>query len=167
MRFQGVICAVFVALSFTSQAEENIPANEQATQSRWGLGGGVWEALEHMDIYYMQASYEFAEFEPLWGIRPTVLGMVSEDGEYYLAGGWLKEFEINERWDWGFGNVVGYFSDNDFLGHHLEFYSRILVNYELSPESFIRVEFGHLSNASIGERNPGTENLALTYHWRL
>nr|WP_224746100.1 acyloxyacyl hydrolase [Neiella litorisoli] len=93
--------------------------------------------------------------------------MLSEDGEYYFAGGWLKEFELAERWDWGSGNVVGYHSDNDFLGHHLEFYSRIFVNYGSKSDGFWRLEFGHISNASIGDRNPGTETLTLTYNWRL
>lgn len=164
MKLAEMLLVGLMALSFTAAAQA---VTSEANQHRVAVGGGVWEALEHMDIYYAQAAYEFAEFEPLWGIRPTLLGMVSDDGEYYAAAGWLKEFEIAERWDWGFGNVVGYHSDNDHLGHHLEFYSRIFVNYDVQQDAFVRLEFGHISNASIGDRNPGTETLTLTYNWRL
>ncbi|MBW8192646.1 acyloxyacyl hydrolase [Neiella marina] len=159
--------AVFASLALMSGLVNAAEPATDAQQHRWAIGAGVWEATENMDISYAQVAYEFAEYEPLWGIRPTVIGMVSEDGEYYVAGGWLKEFEITERWDWGFGNVVGYFSDTDHLGHHLEFYSRIFVNYDTSDKGFLRLEFGHLSNASISDENPGTETLTLTYNWRI
>ncbi|GGA91305.1 hypothetical protein GCM10011369_36730 [Neiella marina] len=164
MKVAKLLLAGLMALSTTAVASE---VDSEAQQHRLGFGIGVWEAMEQMDIYYVQGAYEFAEYEPLWGIRPTVIGMVSEDGEYYAAGGWLKEFTISERWDWGFGNVVGYHSDTDHLGHHLEFYSRIFANYDIQEDAFLRLEFGHLSNASIGDRNPGTETLTLTYNWRI
>ncbi|GGA81936.1 hypothetical protein GCM10011369_24890 [Neiella marina] len=167
MRYLWAVMVLAWLVSVEVIAVEQQVTAEQSDQNRFAFGGGVWEALDNMDIYYIQSAYEFAEYDPLWGIRPTVLGMLSEDGEYYLAGGWLKEFELSERWAWGFGNVVGYHSDRDTLGHHLEFYSRIFVNYGSQPSGFWRLEFGHISNASIGDENPGTETLTLTYNWRL
>lgn len=137
-----------------------------AEQSRLGVGGGTLEALDSMDNWYGQVTYEFAEIEALWGIRPTLLTMQTEEPEHYVSAGWLKEFDINDKWGWGIGNAVGFHSDDDQLGHHIEFYSRIFVNRNLNQDAFLRLEFGHLSNAGLGERNPGTENIGLSYSYR-
>lgn len=49
------------------------------------------------------------------------------------------------------------------LMYALEFRSQIEFSYIFNNHSRIGFSFNHISNASLGEKNPGVESLALTY----
>lgn len=49
------------------------------------------------------------------------------------------------------------------LKYTLEFQSQIELTYILNNDSRIGFSFNHISNASLGKKNPGVESLALTY----
>ncbi len=110
-------------------------------------------------------TYEFGEIEKAWGIRIVTAGFYNFDNDnYYVSVGWLKEWTKGGKWSWGLGGHAGYFS-GEILGNELEFYTRGVLNYHTSDEGFVRFEVGHISNAGFGDKNPGSENLALTYNW--
>ncbi len=54
-------------------------------------------------------------------------------------------------------------SDKD-LDYFLEFRSQIELAYEFQNQQRLGVAFGHISNAGLGDENPGTEILNLYYH---
>jgi hypothetical protein len=158
-----ILCIVALAIaSFQAMAAET-----DADAHRAGVGFAVWGMFDDMDKGALQASYEFAEQDKLWGIRPVLLGMVADNSKYYLSVGWLKEFELASQWSWGVGGQAGYFHDPGPLGYEVEFYTRVMVNYQLDKDVFIRGEFGHISNAGFGDANPGSENLTLSINWQL
>ena len=49
------------------------------------------------------------------------------------------------------------------LGNTIEFRTTLEVSYQLKNENRIGFSFGHISNANIGEKNPGVEILSLSY----
>ena len=49
------------------------------------------------------------------------------------------------------------------LGYDLEFRSQLEISYRLDDRSRLGLSISHMSNASIGDKNPGTENLMVTY----
>lgn len=49
------------------------------------------------------------------------------------------------------------------LGHTVEFRSQLEVAYRLDNRSRIGLAVSHYSNASLGDKNPGTETLSLYY----
>ena len=49
------------------------------------------------------------------------------------------------------------------LGHEIEFRSTLEISYQLKNKNRIGLSVGHLSNAGIGDINPGTEILSLSY----
>ncbi len=54
--------------------------------------------------------------------------------------------------------------DDDLdLGHKLEFRSQLEVAYRFDDRSRLGLAVSHYSNASIGDKNPGTETLSLYY----
>ena len=132
---------------------------------RFSLGWSQWGLGDDFDVGTIKVSYEFSEMESAWDIRLLTSAFVNhDDGEFYISAGFLKEFGISSNWSWGLGGEAGYYSA-DALGKEIEFYSRALVNYHLSESAFLRAEIGHISNASFGDKNPGSENLAITYNW--
>ena len=54
---------------------------------------------------------------------------------------------------------AGYYNDGDGkkLGHELEFRTTFEISYELKNKNRIGFSFGHISNAKIGDKNPGAE----------
>ena len=60
---------------------------------------------------------------------------------------------------------VGYFDDGSGkkLGNCLEFRSTIEFSYELKNKNRIAISLGHISNANLGDSNPGVEILSLSY----
>jgi hypothetical protein len=133
---------------------------------RFSIGWSQWGLDDDFNVGTIKLAYEFGKFENIWGIRAVVSSFVNDDfDDFYISAGFLKEFTINPKWSWGFGGEGGYYSA-DALGKEIEFYSRALVNYHLSESAFLRAEIGHISNASFGDVNPGSENLAITYNWQ-
>ena len=50
------------------------------------------------------------------------------------------------------------------LGNDLQFRTSFEVSYELKNNKRIGISFSHISNANLGDKNPGVEILSLSYH---
>ncbi len=53
--------------------------------------------------------------------------------------------------------------DGKDLGHVLEFKSEIQFSYEFSKNSRIAFSYNHISNASLGDKNPGANSYMLNF----
>tara|TARA_B100000427_G_C15338281_1_gene519961 strand:+ start:26 stop:556 length:531 start_codon:yes stop_codon:yes gene_type:complete len=60
---------------------------------------------------------------------------------------------------------IGYFDDGlgKKLGNCLEFRSTLEFSYELTNKNRIGISYGHISNANLGDSNPGVEVISLSY----
>ena len=140
-------------------------ASTAVADHRFGIGVFQWEVHDNFDVTTPRVTYEFGEIEKIWNVRLLLGGMYNFDNDgYYFSGGWLKEWTKGGKWSWGIGGEFGYY-DGPKLGHEWEFYSRGVLNYHVSQSGFLRLEYGHISNASFGSTNPGSENIGLTYNW--
>ena len=111
-------------------------------------------------------SYEFFNLKPFAGFEIT-----SKSASYCLAGVYLED-NIGKLFTGDSSNFVfipsfgaGYYNDGDGkkLGSEIEFRTTFEVGYQLKNENRIGLSFGHISNANIGEKNPGVEILSLSY----
>lgn len=97
---------------------------------------------------------------------PKAGGFVTSKGSTYFYGGFNLEFPVGGKSFYiipGFA-VGGYSkSKGKNLGGPLEFHSTIELNYKFPNTHRVGVAFGHISNASIYKKNPGEEDLVLTY----
>ena len=50
------------------------------------------------------------------------------------------------------------------LGNDLQFRTAIEISYELKNKNRIGISFSHISNANLGDKNPGVEVLSFSYH---
>lgn len=126
-------------------------------QERWR----TWEFdLEYkMHLRCLQTSIRYLEFRPLVGVMATLRGSV-----YVYLG---INFDLT-LWDHVViapGFAAGYFTKGKGrdLGYPLEFRSGVEFAWEFSDYRRLGVHFYHLSNASLGKRNPGEESLVLFY----
>ena len=60
---------------------------------------------------------------------------------------------------------AGYYDDGNGkdLGSNIEFRTTLEVSYQLKNKNRIGFSFGHISNANIGDKNPGVEIISLSY----
>jgi lipid A 3-O-deacylase len=106
-----------------------------------------------------KSPFEFLEFRPLLGLMVT-----ARQSGYLYAG---LNFDLL-FWDHLLiapGFAAGYYwpGSGKNLGFPLEFRSGVELAWQFSDWHRLGIHFYHLSNASIGRRNPGEESLVLYY----
>lgn len=101
----------------------------------------------------------YVQFRPLVGLMATAKGSV------YGYVGLNFDLLFCHHIHFAPGFAAGYFSPGGGknLGYPLEFRSGIELGWQFSDWHRIGIHFYHLSNASIGRRNPGEESLVFFY----
>lgn len=99
-------------------------------------------------------------------VKPWVGLEVTTAGAVWGGGGLLVDIYFGRRIVLTGSTGVGGFYEGDGkdLGSAVEFRSTIELGYRFDDRSRLSLAFGHLSNAGIGDSNPGTEVLTLYYH---
>ena len=92
-------------------------------------------------------------FSPITGV------MLTEDSAGYIYTGVQANYKIG-NWNFNPSFAPGYYNEGDGkdLGHALEFKSEIQLSLDLPKESQIGFSYNHLSNASLGDKNPGANS---------
>ena len=108
----------------------------------------------------------FFYLKPFAGIEIT-----SDSATYLVTGIYLEDNlgiiftgeESNIIFTPSFG--VGYYDDGNGkkLGNDIEFRTTFEISYQLFNKNRIGLSFGHISNANIGDNNPGVEILNFSY----
>ncbi len=154
-RVGGCCLLILVLLLFSASAYG------QRT-SYLGVGAGVFNIMDNDPKVYGLIDYR----PPLgaYGIG-TYLTLAGTEEEVYLSGGILKDFFLSRSvvLTPSFGCGLYHQNGGMALGSTLEFRSAVKLSYELPNSSRIGVRFGHVSNAGLGEINPGSEIISLIY----
>ena len=89
--------------------------------------------------------------------------MRNGDNGSYLYTGLRKDIEVSSKWNFTPSFALGYYDRGKSLdlGYNLEFRSQIEFSYALG-ESRIGFNLNHISNASLGDTNPGTESATVS-----
>lgn len=98
------------------------------------------------------------------GIRPWGGVTAVDSGAWFAGAGLIYDFALSEHTRLTLGSGPFYYTyerADDDLGLRLEFYSFAELSWELKRDVRLGVRVGHLSNAGLGRRNPGTETLSL------
>jgi hypothetical protein len=100
-----------------------------------------------------------------WGIQPVAGAMVTDDAAAYGYLGGRRELPLGSRWVVTPTVAVGAYrrGDGKDLGRTLEFRSGLELARLLAGGGRVGLVYYHLSNASLADRNPGSESLALTW----
>jgi len=156
----GAICGLFV-MSGSAMAQDS------ADPSYVSFGVGVWDITQDDDMA-TDLRVEYRHGETLfWKIKPWAGLEVTTDGSVWGGGGILADFKPTDNIyitpSFGAGLYAQGGSDKD-LDHVIEFRSQIEGGYQFDSGQRLGVAFGHISNADLGDDNPGTEILNLYYH---
>ena len=112
------------------------------------------------------AQDNFFYLKPFAGIELT------SDSAFYLISGIYLEDNIGDlmtgkdnNWNFTPSFGVGYYEDGNGkkLGNKVEFRTTLEFSYQLVNKDRIGISFGHISNANIGNKNPGAEIISISY----
>ncbi len=109
----------------------------------------------------IQLGLEYRYEDIFYGLRPTVGANYTSDDAFYGYGGFYWDVAVLEDLYISPNFVAGYYSDGDGKDLHndLQFRSGIEVSYDMQNDYRVGVAFNHISNASLGDHNPGSETL--------
>lgn len=118
-----------------------------------------FEAEYKFHLRCLKSPNPYLEFRPVVGIMSTVQGA----GYLYLGINFDLLFFDHLLFAPGF--AAGYYwkGHGKNLGYPLEFRSGVELAWQFSDWRRLGIHFYHISNASIGKRNPGEESLVLFY----
>ncbi len=146
-------------------ASSMLTAPAQATDYL-SFNAGQFEALRDNEFDAWQFGLEYRAEYLFYTVRPIIGGFFTDDGATYGYAGFNWDVALIPHRLFLIPNfAVGAYSDGDSkdLGGALEFRSGIELAYQFDNQHQLGVALNHLSNASIYDRNPGTESVIVTY----
>jgi len=109
----------------------------------------------------------FFFLKPFFGVEFT-----NDSASYFLTGIYFED-NLGELFD---GDKSKFFFTPSFgagvyddgsgkkLGNDFQFRTSLEVSYELQNKNRIGISLSHISNANLGDKNPGAEVLSFSYH---
>lgn len=148
--------AALVATAFPAAADE--PAFVS-------LGAGYYDLFDDQSAGEVRLEYRFSEQEKLWFFTPFAGVTATTDAATYGYVGVGVDVFFGRRWVATPNFAAGVYGNGDGkdLGHAVEFRSGLEVAYRFDDYSRLGLSFTHISNAGLGDRNPGVESLVLVY----
>jgi len=115
-------------------------------------------AIQHLDTNLGKESF-FGNLQPITGI------MVSPDYQGYVYTGLQLNRKIGDNFTLTPSFTPGLYSRGKGkpLYHILQFKSEIQISWETKNNNTFGFSFNHMSNAGIGDRNPGANNYMFNF----
>lgn len=158
---------VALAASLGGSALYNGPLDQTPLVS---LGAGAFDVFDNaekdsgMDF---RAEYRFGN-PWFWNIKPLIALEATSDGGGGAFGGLVADFLFGEQGNWvlspSFAAGVWGNGDGKDMGSVIEFRSQLEAGYRFDNNWRLTGALSHISNAEIGDENPGAEQLTVYLH---
>jgi hypothetical protein len=97
-------------------------------------------------------------------ISPITGGFMTENSAAYIYTGFEWNIDMGAlTFTPSFAPGLYHEGDGKDLGHLLEFKSEIQFSYDLSKNAKVGVSYNHVSNASLGDKNPGANSYMFNF----
>ena len=148
-------CAIFPSL---------LKAEENTTPRLLNLGVGVYDIIHNPHNLLLQIEYR-SFLKSFHYARPLIGLMGTDKATFYFYGGMACDIFLGKKLaltpSFAPGLYFKGFGKN--LWFPLEFRSSMELSYILPNQGRLGAQFYHISNASLGRRNPGAEALVFFY----
>ena len=163
-KFYAYLIIIFFMFSFSSKAEEQKLNNN----NEFNVFTGMFDfsddgkratliGIQHQDENLNRNTF-------LGNLSPVTGAMITADNATYLYTGVQAHYKIGSL------NLTpsftpGYYNEGNGkdLGHALEFKSEVQLSLELPKDSQFGFSYNHLSNASLGDKNPGANSYMFNF----
>ena len=162
MNFKKLIL-LFVMLVLTKQVLANENSNHQYNffTGNFDFSDDKQAAL----LVGLQHQNESLKRDTLIGnISPITGGFITENSAIYIYSGFEWNVDMGDLiFTPSFAPGLYHEGDGKDLGHVLEFKSEIQLSYKLSKDANIGFSYNHISNASLGDKNPGANSYMFNF----
>ena len=142
-----------------------MPLVSAENQNSWSFSMGQFDVNDSNDsseirLERLSDKNMFGDME----LKPFVGFMMNGDDGKYFYSGLRKNYSISSKWIFTPSFAAGYYdrdSSKD-LGHNIEFRSQIEFSRDIGNQNRIGFNLNHISNASIGDTNPGVESATIS-----
>ena len=143
-----------------------MPLVSAENQNSWSFSMGQFDVNDSNDsseirLERLSGKNMFGDME----LKPFVGFMMNGDDGKYFYSGLRKNYSISSKWIFTPSFAAGYYdrdSSKD-LGHNIEFRSQIEFSRDIGNQNRIGFNLNHISNASIGDTNPGVESASISF----
>jgi len=160
----NILATLICLLCFSFSNAEEIKSNE----TELNFFTGMFDFSDHKQkagIIGIQHQNDDLFRESFLGrLSPITGGFLTENSAYYLYTGAQAEYDL------GIFTITpsfapGYYSSGDGkdLGHSLEFKSEVQMSLNLSDSTQFGMSYNHISNASLGDKNPGANSYMINF----
>lgn len=163
----GVLAFLLTVAGGAAQAQDaNILPTGNVPLVSFAFGKfDVFDNVERDEALDFRFEYRFAD--PLIYVIKPLLGVeATSDGGAGVFGGIVADWVIDQHWVVAPSFSVGAWAHGDGkdMGSVLEFRSQIEGGYRFDNDWRVTASLGHMSNAEIGDTNPGAEVAAVYLH---
>jgi lipid A 3-O-deacylase len=166
MRFRFLLAVPFIITVLVTLLPHTVRAD---TPDTFAFGVGYYDILiQDAPAADFRGEYRWTR-SLLWELKPWFgFEFTSKSARYALAGLYLDQ-PLGRRWRLTPSTAVGIYGRGrgKELGYPVEFRNQIELGYAFPDGSRVALAFGHISNAGMGLRNPGTEVLTVYFHFPL
>jgi lipid A 3-O-deacylase len=161
----GTGILVVLGIATVHPAAAQIVFGSPADSPRIAIGGGAFDVVPNSSSNkpgvgptgLALGEYRFGDV--LWMVAPFVGAFGTGKGAFYGYGGFGFDINFTERFVLTPTAAVGYFTHGSGidLGAHTEFRLGAELDYRFENLSRLGIGFYHMSNAGIGQHDPGAE----------
>ena len=156
---------VLILVSFPLKAEEKLAIEKE---HQWNFYSGTFDFSDdgaRATLFGIQHQNENLFRESFFGTISPISGfMMTADNATYAYTGVQAQYKI------GGLNIIPSFTpglygegDGKDLGHIIEFKSELQLSIDLLKNTELGFSYNHLSNASLGDKNPGANSYMFNF----
>lgn len=161
----GRVNLLIAAIALIAAAVTAGPARADGDPDFITFGAG-WYDFNKRDDAGGEFRLEYRSDEEFYYLKPFAAVAGTSTGSFFVGVGVLMDIYFGRRFVVTPSFAPHFYeqggADKD-LGHELEFRSQLEFAYRFDDRSRLGLSISHYSNASIGDKNPGTETLMLNY----
>ena len=167
MIFKKLIFIVFISFfSLSLQAEENkkIENNNTEFNVYTGMFDFSDDGKRSTLIGFQHQNEDFNRDTFLGNLSPISGALFTADNAGYIYTGVQAQYKIGAlNFNPSFAPGLYHEGNGKDLGHIIEFKSELQISLDLSENSELGFSYNHLSNASLGDKNPGANSYMFNF----
>ena len=165
MKFFFSLVLITFVVSLSANAENN---KNNVSDHEINFFGGMFDFSDdgqRAALFGIQHQDETLERETFLGrLSPITGAFITENSAAYIYTG--------VEWNFDLGGIKftpsfapGLYSEGDGkdLGHVIEFKSELQASFNISKDMSLGMSYNHISNASIGDKNPGANSYMVNF----
>ena len=166
MKIIGLFLTLIIFLFSSLSVAEELELNDNNTE--FNVYTGMFDFSDdgkRSTLIGVQHQNEDLNRDTILGnLSPITGAMITADNATYFYTGIQANYKIGAL-NFTPSFAPGYYNEGDGkdLGHALEFKSEIQLSLELPKESQLGFSYNHLSNASLGTKNPGANSYMFNF----